>query len=118
MPKQYVVAVYETDRAYGGPEEGGWWYTVGELVDIDMVTESEDLAWARIRLLNDSYRHRRDGISWRGDQEARLVELPRRELNEWAAKEACHSDYDFQEDDYETHWDIPVSFPEHAPHYC
>lgn len=21
--------VYEQDRAYGGPEEGGWWYTVG-----------------------------------------------------------------------------------------
>lgn len=26
------VTVYETDRAYGGPEEGGWWYDVGTVV--------------------------------------------------------------------------------------
>lgn len=25
----YTVALYETDRAYGGPEEGGWFYTTG-----------------------------------------------------------------------------------------
>jgi len=30
----YVVAVYEIDRAYGGPEEGGWWYNTGELVRV------------------------------------------------------------------------------------
>ena len=29
----WAVAVYETDRAYGGPEEGGWWYSVGWLVE-------------------------------------------------------------------------------------
>lgn len=23
------VNVYELDRAYGGPEEGGWWYDIG-----------------------------------------------------------------------------------------
>ena len=26
------VNVYLIDRAYGGPEEGGWWYDTGELV--------------------------------------------------------------------------------------
>lgn len=26
------VNVYLVDRAYGGPEEGGWWYGCGELV--------------------------------------------------------------------------------------
>lgn len=26
----YYVNVYEADRAYGGPEEGGWWYDIGE----------------------------------------------------------------------------------------
>ena len=31
--KWWCVALYETDRAYGGPEEGGWWYTCGWLVD-------------------------------------------------------------------------------------
>lgn len=29
----WYVAVYETGRAYGGPEEGGWWYSVGWLVE-------------------------------------------------------------------------------------
>lgn len=29
----WCVAVYETDRAYGGPEEGGWWYDVGGLTE-------------------------------------------------------------------------------------
>lgn len=31
--KWWCVAVYETDRAYGGPEEGGWWYDCGMLVE-------------------------------------------------------------------------------------
>lgn len=29
----WTVAIYLVDRAYGGPEEGGWWYTCGERVD-------------------------------------------------------------------------------------
>jgi hypothetical protein len=29
----HSVAIYLTDRRYGGPEEGGWWYDVGERVD-------------------------------------------------------------------------------------
>ena len=28
---RYVLAFYEMDRAYGGPEEGGWWYDTGQL---------------------------------------------------------------------------------------
>lgn len=28
---QFVLAFYELDRRYGGPEEGGWYYTCGEL---------------------------------------------------------------------------------------
>lgn len=27
----YSVAIYLIDRVYGGPEEGGWYYTAGEL---------------------------------------------------------------------------------------
>lgn len=26
------VNVYEVDRCYGGPEEGGWWYDAGQVV--------------------------------------------------------------------------------------
>ena len=31
-PVFYTVAVYTEDQAYGGPEEGGWWYTTGNLI--------------------------------------------------------------------------------------
>lgn len=29
----FTVAVYLVDRAYGGPEEGGWWYECGVPAD-------------------------------------------------------------------------------------
>jgi hypothetical protein len=28
----YCVSIYKIDRAYGGPEEGGWYYNTGEPV--------------------------------------------------------------------------------------
>jgi hypothetical protein len=28
-PRFYSVAIYLVDKAWGGPEEGGWWYTFG-----------------------------------------------------------------------------------------
>lgn len=28
----WYVNVYKIDRAYGGPEEGGWWYDIGDLI--------------------------------------------------------------------------------------
>ena len=31
--KVWSVAVFLCDRAYGGPEEGGWWYECGEPVE-------------------------------------------------------------------------------------
>ncbi len=30
-PKWAAVAVYDCNKCYGGPEEGGWWYDVGTL---------------------------------------------------------------------------------------
>jgi len=32
------INIYLTDRAYGGPEEGGWWYGCGELERVIPVT--------------------------------------------------------------------------------
>jgi hypothetical protein len=29
----WTVAIFMVDRAYGGPEEGGWWYTYGTPID-------------------------------------------------------------------------------------
>ena len=30
--------IYELSKAYGGPEEGGWWYTCKELIESNEVT--------------------------------------------------------------------------------
>lgn len=50
---KYVVAVYLQDRAYGGPEEGGWWYDCGEMVRTMRTFGSEERAIAYCRKLND-----------------------------------------------------------------
>lgn len=52
MKTRFVLAVYEVDRAFGGHEEGGWWYDTGELVAVIGVMPSEDAAFARCRRLN------------------------------------------------------------------
>lgn len=61
---RYVIAFYEMDRHYGGPEEGGWWYDVGELARPFRVCIGEanatSLAARANRLLERLQRHRRD----------------------------------------------------------
>jgi hypothetical protein len=65
-PAFWTVAIYMTDRAYGGPEEGGWYYTKGERVDLPMDSiaatdllsvfsngNAEEEACAHCRVLND-----------------------------------------------------------------
>ena len=42
---QYYVNVYEIDRGYGGPEEGGWWYDIGNpvlSVPFDLLKEAKE----------------------------------------------------------------------------
>ncbi len=55
---KYVVAVYESELAYGGPEEGGWWYAVGSLVRTVKVLPNEDRAYEFCRRLNDKLNSR------------------------------------------------------------
>ncbi len=61
---RYVVALYEIDRAYGGPEEGGWWYDCGELRRVLRVVPGADAAYdlaARAnRLMERLQRGKRD----------------------------------------------------------
>ena len=40
----YYVNVYEKASAYGGPEEGGWWYTVIDPLGCEGSTTNEDEA--------------------------------------------------------------------------
>ena len=48
----YIVAVYLCDRAYGGPEEGGWWYDTGEMVRIIRAFKDEERAAAHATRMN------------------------------------------------------------------
>jgi hypothetical protein len=41
----YLIALYEDNRAYGGPEEGGWWYDTGTLVRVVAVARRKDRAY-------------------------------------------------------------------------
>lgn len=48
-PQFYTVAVYLIDKAYGGPEEGGWWYECGERIDEKLDTpDNGNIAVPRI----------------------------------------------------------------------
>ncbi len=49
----YTVAFYEIDRAYGGPEEGGWWFDTGQFVRVSKAFKSEDAAYRYCRRAND-----------------------------------------------------------------
>ena len=61
---RHVVALYEMDRTYGGPEEGGWWYDCGELARVLRVVPTADAAYdlaARAnRLMDRLQRGKRD----------------------------------------------------------
>jgi len=43
--RTYVVAIYTRDKAFGGPEEGGWWYDTGALQRLLRTFKNEDRAW-------------------------------------------------------------------------
>lgn len=53
----FVVAFYEIDRAYGGSEEGGWWYDCGTLERLHAVCKTQDAANAIARRANRLLRH-------------------------------------------------------------
>lgn len=60
----YVLAFYEIDLAYGGPEEGGWYYSTAELVRTWRTEKNEEKAYALARranrLLSHIQRHQRE----------------------------------------------------------
>jgi hypothetical protein len=53
MKARYLVAVYHVDLAYGGAEEGGWYFNCGSLVRIVRVFANQERAYAFCRRLND-----------------------------------------------------------------
>ena len=92
---RYIVALYEIDRAYGGPEEGGWWYDCGELRRVLRVVPTADAAYdlaARANWLMDRLQH------------------GRRDVGSMAYTGGRYSACVFEDT-------APRAFPETAPHY-
>lgn len=58
-----IVAFYEVDREYGGPEEGGWYYDTGRFVRAIGLHLTDEAAMTAVRranrLLERLQRHRR-----------------------------------------------------------
>lgn len=52
MTKTFTVAFYEIDRAYGGREEGGWWFDTGAFERILRTFKCEEAAYAACRRAN------------------------------------------------------------------
>jgi hypothetical protein len=75
----HILAFYEVDRAYGGPEEGGWWYDCGQLVRIitteRTVTRANALAARANGLLARLQRSKRtiDSVAYDGGRHAVMV---------------------------------------------
>lgn len=53
----FTVAFYEIDRAYGGPEEGGWWFDCGDLRRIARTFKTEEAAYSFARRANRLLSH-------------------------------------------------------------
>lgn len=97
--REYSVAVYELDQAYGGPEEGGWWFTTGERVENSKVRVVGDREEARriARRINRALHHKR-------------ITHPRRGLSSVAYAGGHYEARVFE-------GSPPANFPEHRPHY-
>ena len=98
------VAIFELERAYGGPEEGGWWYDTGELKRTVATFPDEDQADEYSRRFNRTLAYRRKkkiGGWWEGHYRAPLSSV---------AYSGGH--YEAQV------WkERPYSYPEHRPQY-
>jgi hypothetical protein len=119
-PTLYVVCRYATDRLYGGPEEGGWWYTAGDLEKVVLSTRDEQFAWYAVRRLNDARQPmQREFVGYT------VVELPRDEILPEYQRYLDYGDADEMWDEHgnilpgyrQTRWDVPTYFPERRPYY-
>lgn len=94
--KTYTVAFYEVDRAYGGPEEGGWWFDTGRCERIARAFKSEDAAYTFAR---------------RANHILSVVQRCARSINSVAYDGGRYCAYVYE--------DLPPPFfPETRPHYC
>ncbi len=96
--KVYIVAVYDCAMAYGGPEEGGWWYDAGGLIRQVRQFRNESLASGYCQRLNHHLNSRKFGPN-QGKREYHSV------LSDGEYRAYCFEEY------------APRGFPEKRPHY-
>jgi len=69
----YYVNIYDVGQAYGGPEEGGWWYATGEFIETVGTAATREAAMAlrdTIEERQTAYRMglgQHDGVDANGD---------------------------------------------------
>lgn len=60
--RDFHLNEYLTDRAFGGAEEGGWWYDTGVFVKSHGTFPTREEAWAARDGLDDYLAERREGL--------------------------------------------------------
>jgi len=95
--------VYILCRQYGGPEEGGWWYDAGDVLE----------SWP-IRVIT------RDGESDITEGEKDILLEIQEEMQEYTFGTCYRTSMRPRDDDYTFRftWGEPRPFPERRPQYC
>lgn len=104
----FIVAKYTLSRRYGGPEEGGWWYTEQDFDKVVTAHTYEFQANKACLNLNQAVDQDPDGGSV-----YTVVAIPRWDDDPDGTR--CHSD---GEATPKLRTDVPLHLPEHRPHYC
>ena len=101
QPKRFWIHKYEVSQEYGGPEEGGWWYDLGTLVEdfVPLYFEDEDAVYEKCRELNGAEGKRREDEEQYG-------------YTSVLSHMSTFYDYTVDETAYP-----PKHFPETRPHY-
>lgn len=87
-PAKWVsIALYETSQVYGGPEEGGWYYTYGDAVrgtvrefeagDFPVAELYEEQMWDRAKANRNSFQHGYGGWTVRVTPEDQALHFPK-----------------------------------------
>jgi len=76
MLNKYYINVYELDRKYGGPEEGGWWFTTGTPAGTEVAFTMEDAVEIRAKIMSELVmpRHRLGSVRYAGGEFTVLIE--------------------------------------------
>jgi len=98
----WSVAVYELDRRYGGPEEGGWWYDCGQLMRLVKVFKAAEEAHELCRRYNRPLAFRRE--------EQRKIPFGRLSISS-----VNYSGGHYQAEVHKL--GPPISYPEQRPYY-